>query len=147
MTPFDVASLSEYWRYTSFSASDKPGRLWIEIEICSQKVLQFTMFPSNLGTSNLGSLTPLPPSEGRVESREQPDGNSNLLILESSQTAHYQVVFARYRAHQIPLHQETEECYRRLPIQPWDREVALHIEEEDKYHQALQTRTQFLRLQ
>ena len=67
--------------------SERCARSWTEIQNCSQKDLQFRASPSNVGTSSLGSLTPLL-SDGRVEVSTGADAEDNdfLILTEQSNT-------------------------------------------------------------
>ena len=59
MTFLAGPSLSAFLRYASFSASFNWALLWIATSNCCQKVFQFKMLPSNVGTFTFGSLIPL----------------------------------------------------------------------------------------
>ena len=61
---------------TIFSELERCVRSCTDILNCSQKDLQLSIFPSNVGTSNLGSLSPLL-SEVGVEASEMPDAEDN----------------------------------------------------------------------
>lgn len=59
MTGLAEPSLRAWQRYANFSVSEKAARSCTVMLNCSQKVLQFKIVPSNVGTSSFGSLTPL----------------------------------------------------------------------------------------
>ena len=77
-------SLSECRKYASFSASERPGRSCIEMENCSQNVRQLTTLPSNLGVSNLGSLTPVSWTDGEAWLVTVGDSSSLILSKQSN---------------------------------------------------------------
>ena len=64
---FAEPSFNDCCKYSSFSESERVERSCTETQNWSQKEHQFRMFPSKVGMSSFGSLTPLLSEEKWVE--------------------------------------------------------------------------------